>query len=259
MRYAPPVTKHRSKNGRRARAAWLSSVVPAPTHTAHRVGPDTIGIFRADQIFGRTLLRSCVHRALPAPGIVVHRNGSIRVPNHAHKPLHIAPKPCFNVFRTVKTHPTPCAGSGFRFAATHFEARQRKGDRHAREVLRLDDNGGHCRGRCRHFGVHRSDVGSGSTEFHRRASPGCGAENALGVSPICRAFGPTRTTRPCSAPPNMPTKNSSPRRSAPNLTKRVRQCSSTPTNRGRRGLRAMSPALTIHSSCPSSAPARAPR
>jgi hypothetical protein len=134
----------------------------------------------------------------------------------------------------------------------------RKGDRHAREVRGLEDNGGHhCRDRCRDFGVHRSDVGAGATEFPRRTSPGWRRKRP-GASPICRAFGPTRTTRLCSAPPNMPAKNSSPQRNAPNLTKRARQCSSTPTNRGRRGLRAMSPGLTIHSSCPSNAPARAP-
>ena len=34
-------------------------------------------------------------------------------------------------------------------------------------LLRLDDNGRHCRGRCqrRHFGVHHADVGSGSGGF----------------------------------------------------------------------------------------------
>jgi hypothetical protein len=53
-----------------------------------------------------------------------------------------------------------------------------KGDHHAREVLRLNDNGRHCRGSDLHFGVQHSDIGSGS------GSPGCSAspnaENAMG-------------------------------------------------------------------------------
>jgi hypothetical protein len=50
---------------------------------------------------------------------------------------------------------------------------QAKETNHAREVLRLDDNGGHCWGRYRHFGGH-SGAGSDSGGFRY------GTENALG-------------------------------------------------------------------------------
>jgi hypothetical protein len=39
-----------------------------------------------------------------------------------------------------------------------------QGDHDSREVLRLDDNGGHCCGHC-HFGVHRGDISSGPSGF----------------------------------------------------------------------------------------------
>ena len=52
-----------------------------------------------------------------------------------------------------------------------------KGDHHARQVLKLDDNGRHCRRRCqRHhqchqFGVRHTGVGSGASGLRHGASP----------------------------------------------------------------------------------------
>jgi hypothetical protein len=39
--------------------------------------------------------------------IIAQRTRSIRVPDNANKPLDIARKPQFNVFRAVETHPNP--------------------------------------------------------------------------------------------------------------------------------------------------------
>jgi hypothetical protein len=54
-----------------------------------------------------------------------------------------------------------------------------KGDHHARDVTKLDDNGRHCRCRRRHCGTYHHGSGSDTTRFRWRASSD-NAEHALG-------------------------------------------------------------------------------
>ena len=80
-------------------------------------------------------------------------------------------------YRPMPNIATISASSGCMGGIPALPQCKAKGDHHAREVLRLDNNGGHGCGHW-HFGVHRRDVGSGPGGFCHRASPG--AKNALG-------------------------------------------------------------------------------
>jgi hypothetical protein len=53
---------------------------------------------------------------------------------------------------------------------------------HAREILRLDDNGRHCHSGCqrRRFSIYSKGVGSGFRSFRHDAGRSSGAENPLG-------------------------------------------------------------------------------
>ena len=97
-----------------------------------------------------------------------------------------------------------------------------KGDRHGRPLLRLDRNCCHCRRRCRRrrFGVCHRNLCSGSGGF--RHGP---LKQRPGANRTCRGFGPMNSTRPCSVPPSMRTRNFSPRRNAPNWTECDPSCS----------------------------------
>ncbi len=46
--------------------------------------------------------------------IVLQRTRTIRVPDHAHKPLDIAREPRFNILRFLQTHPKPLRSNRIR-------------------------------------------------------------------------------------------------------------------------------------------------
>jgi hypothetical protein len=71
---------------------------------------------------------------------------------------HCKAKDRFLIFMSMIAGAAPAAGAEGKLNA------RLKGDHHARPLHRLDDNGRHCRDRCRRhrFGVHHGDIGSGS-------------------------------------------------------------------------------------------------